>query len=132
MIDDFLQQVVEWFGRKPDVRGVALVGSHARGTARPDSDVDLVILADEPRAYLDDTAWARQFGRVRRDDVEDWGAVESLRVRYRIGLEVEYGFAIPLWARLPLDPGTKQVLAAGARVLIDRDELLGRAVEAAR
>lgn len=32
----------------PDVRGVGLFGSHARGTAGPDSDADLVVLVDQP------------------------------------------------------------------------------------
>jgi predicted nucleotidyltransferase len=34
------------FGRVRNVRAIYLFGSHARGQARPDSDVDLCIVAD--------------------------------------------------------------------------------------
>jgi predicted nucleotidyltransferase len=43
-VPDFLAQPVKWAARRDDELGVALVGSHARGTARPNSDV--VILAE--------------------------------------------------------------------------------------
>ncbi|MBN1315772.1 MAG: nucleotidyltransferase domain-containing protein, partial [Anaerolineales bacterium] len=44
MVEQFLSAVVTWASAKPDIVAVALVGSHARGTSGPGSDVDLVIL----------------------------------------------------------------------------------------
>src|SRR5687767_1223031 len=43
-----IARVVEWAERRPDIRAVALVGSHARNTATPDSDVDLILLTTQP------------------------------------------------------------------------------------
>jgi hypothetical protein len=39
---------VEELAADPTTRGVLLFGSQARGTARPDSDADLVIIVDRP------------------------------------------------------------------------------------
>jgi len=42
-----LRQCLQAMDRVAKVRAVYLFGSHARGEARPDSDVDLCIVADE-------------------------------------------------------------------------------------
>lgn len=55
MIERFLSAVVQWASAQPDIVAVALVGSHARGTAKPTSDVDLVILTSCPQRYLQAT-----------------------------------------------------------------------------
>jgi uncharacterized protein len=52
-IRDFLDAFILWTSKQPDVQGIALVGSYARGAARDDSDIDLVILTDQPHKYLD-------------------------------------------------------------------------------
>lgn len=103
----------------PPVEAILVVGSHARGTARPDSDVDLVILTADPAGWLRDTAWAARLGPVDRTQAEDWGAVQSLRVWYAGGLEVEFGFASPSWLDVPLDPGARAVLEDGYHLLHD-------------
>jgi len=43
---EILAQMLEAFGHARHVRAIYLFGSHARGDARPDSDVDLCIVAD--------------------------------------------------------------------------------------
>jgi hypothetical protein len=125
VIEDFLSQVIGWASGRSDIRGVALVGSHARGTGRPDSDVDLVILATEPEQFVNDTAWTRRFGTVSEETKENWGRVTSIRVWFEGGLEVEFGFTSPEWAAAPMDEGTRQVVASGIRVLLDPDGVLG-------
>lgn len=37
-------KIVDWAKEQPTVQAVALVGSHARGTAQADSDIDIVVL----------------------------------------------------------------------------------------
>lgn len=44
-----LERITAWFQAREGVATIALVGSHARGAARPDSDIDLVLLVDDPR-----------------------------------------------------------------------------------
>jgi predicted nucleotidyltransferase len=120
-IEGLLSGVKEWAAHRPDIAGILLVGSYARGTPRTDSDVDLVILTAEPERYLDSISFARNFGLVVKWEKEDWGRVTSLRVWYQDGLEVEYGIARPDWASQPLDAGTRRVVSDGVQIIFDRD-----------
>ena len=118
---EFFNSVTEWAQNQFAISGVALVGSHARGEARPDSDIDLVLLCDDPQVFLSDMSWIERFGNVESCQTEDWGMVTSLRVHYRHGLEVEFGMTTTAWAGLPIDPGTKSVVMNGMRILMDRN-----------
>jgi predicted nucleotidyltransferase len=124
-----LDRVIAWARSQLTVTGVALVGSQARGEARPDSDIDLVLLCTEPQGFLHDTSWIQHFGEVEACLTEDWGLVTSLRVYYQHGLEVEFGLTSLVWAELPVDAGTKSVVANGMRILLDRDGALARLLE---
>jgi len=55
--ESLFDSVRYWAEVREDVRALAIVGSHARGDARPDSDVDLIVVCSEPTRYLRDTAW---------------------------------------------------------------------------
>jgi predicted nucleotidyltransferase len=100
-VGELLDRVTRWAAARSDLIGLALVGSHARGEARPDSDIDLVLLA-------------------RRT---------SLRVHYEDGLEVEYGLTSSAWATPPIDEGTARVISGGMRILLDREGLLESALD---
>jgi hypothetical protein len=93
------------------------------------SRADVPICASPAR--LLDGDWLSHCGEVESFAVEDYGALKSLRVFYRSGLEVESGLADPTWARAPLDPGTESVLAGGARVLYDPSYVFPVAKDAA-
>jgi predicted nucleotidyltransferase len=129
-VSDFLDRVTDWAAHQPTLAAVALVGSHARGEARPDSDIDIVLLCTEPRTFLADTSWIYHFGAVERCHTEAWGVVTSLRVHYKESFEVEFGLTTLAWAGLPVDPGTQDVVSHGIRMLWDREGLLGRLREA--
>ncbi len=62
--EDVLRQCIEAFNRVRPVQTVYLFGSHARGDARPDSDVDLCIVAEGAERQLET---ATQFRRALRD-----------------------------------------------------------------
>jgi len=123
--------VAAWAAAGDDLRALALVGSRARGEARPDSDIDFVLLAVDPERLLDERGWIARFGRAGSVALEDWGRLRSLRVRCDGGSEVEFGVAAPDWAALPLDAGTAGVLRGGCRILLDRDGSLSDALRAA-
>lgn len=54
-IKDFITAFTSWAFTQPDILAVALVGSYAREAAKEDSDIDLVVLANGPTRYVEDT-----------------------------------------------------------------------------
>jgi predicted nucleotidyltransferase len=121
-----------WIEEQTDVLAVGIVGSHARGEARIDSDVDIMVLTQTPDKYLTDQNWVNEFGEVKQRKQEDWGLVQAVRTFYEDGLEVEYCITTKEWANVnPLDPGTKRVVGDGMRILYDKDNLLKKLQNAA-
>ena len=119
-VSAFLKRVTEWALSQPDIRAMFLVGSQVRGDAKPDSDVDLVIICNEPSDYLKQVEWIREFGKPSRKVFEDWGIVTSVRVWYEDGLEVEFGITTEDWVKEPLDEGTKRTINDGYQILVDK------------
>jgi uncharacterized protein len=130
-IEPWLAQVVTWASARADVLAVGLVGSHARGAATEDSDVDLVLVVECTAGYLSDAGWLESFGSLVSVRDEDHGLVQSRRARYVNGLEVEWGLADRRWTHTqPLDGPTADVIAAGMRILHDPHGLLQRLSQA--
>jgi hypothetical protein len=109
--------------RKPEIASPAPGGV---GRGREDSDIDLVLLVEDPDRYLRHPEWVGQFGDVTDKHVEYYGMVTSLRVIYGDGREVEYGVTNPRWAAEPLDEGTRRVIRDGMRVIFERGTILSR------
>ena len=120
----FLQSVVEWAKNEPDLLALALFGSHARGEASPESDVDLILLLRNPKEYLKDRNWISEFGEPGHIIQENWGKVTSLRVLYADGLEIEYGLSNLDWGSDPSDEGDAHVIVNGLIVLYEKDRHL--------
>ena len=121
---DFIEDFMRWSRRRKDIRALALVGSYAREAAKETSDVDLVIITNNPQKYVSDTEWTRVFGTVITKNVENYGILTSVRVWYESGLEIEYGFTTHDWVKKPLDKGTKRVIDDGLRVLFEKEKIL--------
>lgn len=120
-----LQKFCDWALGEDDIEGVLLVGSYARGNARPDSDVDLVVIAEPPNDYIADTKWLEQCGTVVRIQREDYGNLRSVRVHFREAGEFEFGFSSPAWVSVdPIEAGTRSVIKNGSVVLIDKKRRL--------
>jgi predicted nucleotidyltransferase len=128
-IRDFLNAFVSWASAREAVQAIGLVGSYARGEAREDSDIDLVLLTDRPQQYLEDLKWIERFGSLEKFQTEDYGKLISIRVWYQNGYEVEYGITTPDWAATPLDAGTREVFRGGMKVLFERGSLLSQHVK---
>jgi uncharacterized protein len=122
---ELIDRVTRWARTQPGIVGLLLVGSYARGAARPDSDVDFMILAD---STAPDTT---EFGAPIR--IQAWGPVTERRFRTPSGLEFELDFGGPDWAAVdPIDPGTRRVVSDGARILFDPTGILDRLVTSLR
>jgi len=119
-VSAFIKQFSDWASGQPGILAVILVGSQARGEAKPDSDIDLILICQKPEALTSDANWTTEFGKPLRKAIEDWGPVTSLRVWYEGGLEVEFGITDEEWANGPLDAGTGQVVDHGYRILVDK------------
>ena len=131
--DELIATFTDWARHDPRVIAAALCGSYARGEAGPDSDVDLCIIARDPRVLLKERDWINAMGSGARvaGPIEDYGLMQSLRVRYGT-TEAEFGVTDPSWIRSPLDAGSAAVINNGFRILFDPDQQLANAaIEAA-
>jgi uncharacterized protein len=128
--ETFLGKFINWAACESSVIGAVLVGSHARGSARADSDIDIVIITQNSTFLLEHNEWIEHFGEVSKLKDEDWGAVQARRVFYKNGVEIEFGITIPAWLETnPIDPGTEHVMKEGYKILIDKSGLLSSFAE---
>lgn len=91
--------------------------------------MDLVLIARQPADYVRSRSWTHTLGTVIHEQVEAYGRLTSVRVRYDNGLEVEFGWTDESWVARPLDEGTRLVLAGGVRVLFERRTVLSSALK---
>jgi predicted nucleotidyltransferase len=72
-IEDFIDTLTSWASTQPDIMAVALVGSYAREAASETSDIDLVLLVNDPKVYLENTGWLKRLGPIEKQQTEDYG-----------------------------------------------------------
>jgi uncharacterized protein len=127
-----LDVVIHWAKTQKDILGIALLGSYARNSALPDSDIDLVVLATNPARFRDPgwmstIDWTRAGLFLTGWSDEEYGAVWSHRLWFEPEGEVEISFAGLSWADItPVDPGTIRVVSDGFQILHDPDRRLER------
>ncbi|HET6533391.1 MAG TPA: nucleotidyltransferase domain-containing protein [Actinoplanes sp.] len=126
-----IETVHGWAADQDDVAGVLVVGSWARGAARMDSDLDVVVLTDTA-AHAEPEAWLGLLGgRVVRQ--QQWGPLREIRVRRPSGFEVEMGVAPVSWAATtPVDAGTFRVVRDGHRIVHDPAGIVAALAEKCR
>jgi hypothetical protein len=137
-IEHTIRIILAWATAQPKIRAVALVGSHARGAARQDSDIDLVLLVVDPQGFRTDTTWIEQIewqaldSHPQKWQDEDYGAAWSRRIWPAAdSRQVELTFAPLSWANVDSpDAGTRRVISGGCQILYDPDGLLVRLCEA--
>ena len=135
-VHNLIAAIKSWASGRPDVRALAVAGSWARGTARADSDLDLLILANEPACYRTDQSWLRELKlpspyRVVFNRVADYGAAWSCHVLLEPHAKLELTFCEVSWASTsPIDEGTRRVVTDGLRVICDTDGHLSRLISA--
>ncbi len=123
----FQDVVIEWAKRRTSIKAIGVLGSYARGTAKSDSDIDLIIVDEKPSELIEDASWINQFGSIKSMNREDYGLVQSLRVFYNRGQEVEFGITGVEWCSIPIDNDTGRVIADGLLILFDPLDLLAQA-----
>lgn len=126
--EGLIAAIAKWSERDDRVLAAAVCGSYARGTATAASDIDICLVCSDARILLDDLRWVDQFGAGQVGGQEDYGLVQSVRVHYDHGLEVEFGISGQEWMQLPIDSDTAIVMRDGFRILYDPVGQLRRAV----
>lgn len=156
------ERFTAWASAQPDIRAALVVGSRARADhpADPFSDLDLVLVVDDPARYLDTTEWLSSMGTVWVTFLEATavGGGRERRALFAGGHDVDFAvfpaalfrqLARLLWLRR-LRPAyalvarddrrrAEEVLTAfggvvrrGVRVLLDKDGAATQVVRAAR
>jgi aminoglycoside 6-adenylyltransferase len=114
--------ITDWASERDDVRAAFVVGSQARTDAPADrwSDLDVVLVVDDPEPFVRDAAWVAEFGTPVLTFVEATalGDERERRVLYESGHDVDLPL-IPLSAVDHLDVAAP-LLARGYRVLVDK------------
>ena len=124
MVQNLLKKIKNWAYKNNDLDSLLLVGSYARNKAHQDSDIDLVLIFNDPKKYVNNLDWIREFGKIKRYEVEHWGRVTSIRTWYKNGIEVEFGITSAEWAEIPVDSGTIRVVSDGSKILVDKSKKL--------
>jgi aminoglycoside 6-adenylyltransferase len=129
-------QVADWAREREDVRAAVVVGSQARADTPADrfSDLDVILLVDDPEPYAEDAGWVAEFGAPALTFLEDtaMGEQRERRVLYETGEDVDFPL-IPV-ARVEYmeqSPNATRVLARGYRVLYDEIGVAERLARAA-
>jgi predicted nucleotidyltransferase len=124
-----LEWAERWAGGRGDVAGLLLAGSWARGAARDDSDVDLVLLSDDPSVY-DAAFLAERTALGAFVTTRGWGPLTEWRFVRESGLEIELCVGTPDWAGTsPVDAGTRRVVSDGVRPLYDPRGLIAGVID---
>ena len=123
LTEAFQAELRNWAQEDENMEALIVVGSHARGANRPDSDLDLVVITTGKPAMVETQDFPARFGKVAKQQTEYYGACTSVRAWYEDGREIEFGIVEPSWMDQPLDDGTRQVLRDGYEVIADRGGL---------
>lgn len=116
---EITKQLNTWGAEHSQIDGVAFVRSYANGQYKVDSDVDICIFTSVQMHFIENTEWAKNFGDVVHLSQEKWGVVDTVRVFYRDGWELEFNFSSLSWACIPIDSGTLKVVSEGFKILYD-------------
>lgn len=138
-ISAVLAEMTRWSAARSDITAAALVGSHARGTAHVDSDIDVMVLTANLAAvrtasdWMEEIDWESIGAAVDTWKDVDYGPVWSRHVSLVDGMTIELSFGPPEWASVnPVDAGTASVVRDGCKPLYDPELLLHALVDVVR
>jgi aminoglycoside 6-adenylyltransferase len=116
--------IADWARERDDVRAAVLVGSQARAEAPADrwSDLDVILVLDDPERYAREADWVAAFGRPVLTFLEPTAVGDRVerRVLYDDGQDVDFILLDTFgWQGVGSSPEARAVLARGYRVLHD-------------
>ena len=132
--EQLIERFVAWAQARPDIRAAIVLGSRASADRHADewSDLDIVILATDPRPYLASAGWLENIGESWITFVEATPAGGGMerRVLFEGGLDVDFSIIpcakVEQMIQHGFPPEVTEVFRRGSRVLFDRDGLTAR------
>ncbi|HJS49115.1 MAG TPA: aminoglycoside 6-adenylyltransferase, partial [Gaiellaceae bacterium] len=122
--------VTDWALERPDVRAVFVVGSRARTDTPADrwSDLDIVLVVDDPEPYARSDDWVWEFGTPVLTFLEETPVGQrERRVLYESGEDVDLPlFPLSALEQLVQSGAANALLGRGYRVLVDEVGLEAR------
>jgi len=122
--------IADWASEREDVKVALVVGSRARVDMPADarSDLDVILTADDPDAYVTDASWVAEFGEPVLTFVEASPAgYPERRVLYATGDDVDFPlFPVSVLEGLEASADRDRILSRGYRLLVDRIGLAPR------
>ena len=135
-VNAILTEVIKWASNRLDISAVALVGSWARGTARADSDIDLMFLTPNPSSFQNSLVWIDEINwesigcEIEKWKDEEYGLVWSRHIYFKDEIEIEFSFGLTSWAFTePIDRGTFRVVSDGFCILYDPKNLMNKLLD---
>jgi aminoglycoside 6-adenylyltransferase len=123
-----LERVVDHARNDPTIHGIVLLGSRARADRPADewSDTDLLLVVDDPDAFLADAGWPARLGAMAITFLEETGhGRRERRVLYVDGTDLDLvPISVDEIRRGPTELAGLEILRRGFRILHDRDGLL--------
>lgn len=132
--EQLIERFVAWAQTRPDIRAAIVLGSRARVDRPADewSDLDILILATDPKPYLRSDDWLKNIGDFWITFVEPTatGSEMERRVLFEGGLDVDFSIfpcaKVEQMIQHGFPPEVVEVFRRGSRVLLDRDGLAAR------
>ncbi|HEU0248985.1 MAG TPA: aminoglycoside 6-adenylyltransferase [Gaiellaceae bacterium] len=122
--------VTDWALERPDVRAAFVIGSRARTDTPADrwSDLDIVLVVDDPEPYAQNSAWVSEFGTPILTFLEETPVGQrERRVLYETGEDVDIPlFPLSALEQLERSGAANALLGRGYRVLLDEIGLEAR------
>jgi aminoglycoside 6-adenylyltransferase len=127
--EGLLQRIVSWTEADGGLQACLLLGSRARSDRPADqwSDTDLIVVLDDPDAFLSDPSWPARFGTVAVTFLEETMlSLRERRVLYADGTDLD---VVPMTRERMLEhldnPHALLALGRGHRTLVDKIGIFG-------
>ena len=128
-----LAAVRSWAMTRPEIVGLAHVGSHVPGTPGPYANIVIVVLTDDAERYRRDNSWIAEIAWPKGAEPDGptsysrYGRTWSRHVALADLRLVEFSFALSTWANdAPIDPHTYLVMGEIPEILWDPEGRLAR------
>jgi aminoglycoside 6-adenylyltransferase len=123
--------VTDWALSRADVHAAVVVGSYARSEVPADrwSDLDVILVVDDPAPYATQASWVAEFGEpvVTFVEATPVGDQQERRVLYATGEDVDFPLVrLAALERLEASASAGGTARRGFQVLVDKIDLESR------